>query len=146
MATTALLFPIPVELSSSEFLTIKNHLSVLTNMGFVVEEFGVNTFVFKEHPTWLKTGYEEESIRKIIDLVIKNNGAFDPVKFNEHIAITLACKMSIKANMHIGPEAVEELLQELVCCDNPYNCPHGRPTIIKFSIYDLERMFKRVMN
>ena len=146
VATTSLLFPIPVELSTSEFLTIKNHLSVLTNMGFGVEEFGVNTFVFKEHPTWLKTGYEEESIRKIIDIMIKNNGEFDPVKFNEHIAITLACKMSIKANMHIGPDAVEELLQELVLCDNPYNCPHGRPTIIKFSIYDLERMFKRVMN
>lgn len=146
VATTSLLFPIPVELSMSEFLTIKNHLSVLTNMGFGVEEFGVNTFVFKEHPTWLKIGYEEESIRKIIDIIIKNNGEFDPVKFNEHIAITLACKMSIKANMHIGPDAVEELLQELVLCDNPYNCPHGRPTIIKFSIYDLERMFKRVMN
>ncbi len=146
VATTALLFPIPVELSASEFLTIKNHLDVLTKMGFGVEEFGVNTFVFKEHPTWLKTGYEEESIRKIIDIIIKNNGEFDPVKFNEHIAITLACKMSIKANMHIGPDAVEELLQELVLCDNPYNCPHGRPTIIKFSIYDLERMFKRVMN
>lgn len=146
VATTALLFPIPVELSASEFLTIKNHLDILTNMGFGVEEFGLNTFVFKEHPTWLKTGYEEESIRKIIDIMIKNNGEFDPVKFNEHIAITLACKMSIKANMHIGPEAVEELLQELVLCDNPYNCPHGRPTIIKFSIYDLERMFKRIMN
>ncbi len=68
------------------------------------------------------------------------------VKFNESIAITLACKMSIKANMHISHEAQEELLKELVLCDNPYNCPHGRPTIIKFSIYDLERMFKRVMN
>ncbi len=144
--TTSLLFPIPVELSASEFLTIKNYLSVLTDMGFSVQEFGVNTFVFKAHPTWLRTGYEEESIRKIIDIMIQNNGEFDRVKFNEHLAITLACKMSIKANMHIGPEAVEELLQELVLCDNPYNCPHGRPTIIKFSIYDLERMFKRVMN
>lgn len=146
VSTTGLLFPITIELSSSEFLIVKNNLEVLLNMGFKVEEFGVNTFVFKEHPTWLKSGYEEESIHKIIDILIGNNGKFDRVKFNEHIAITLACKMSIKANMHIGPEAVEELLNELVCCDNPYNCPHGRPTIIKFSIYDLERMFKRVMN
>ena len=68
------------------------------------------------------------------------------IKFNENIAITLACKMSIKANMHISHEAMEELLNALVKCDNPYNCPHGRPTIIKFTIYDLERMFKRVMN
>ncbi len=146
VTTTSLLFPITLELSSSEFLTIKENKDVLTNMGFVIDEFGVNTFVVKEHPTWLKSGYEEESIHKIIDIMIQNNGAFDPVKFNEHIAITLACKMSIKANMRISMEAVEELLQELVLCDNPYNCPHGRPTIIKFSIYDLERMFKRVMN
>ncbi len=144
--TTALLFPITVELSSSEYLIIKNHLDLFKNMGFVLEDFGVNTFVFKEHPTWLKQGYEEESIRKIVDLVIQNKGEFDVVKFNEHIAITLACKMSIKANMRISLEAAEELLNELVMCDNPYNCPHGRPTIIKFSIYDLERMFKRVMN
>ena len=54
--------------------------------------------------------------------------------------------MSIKANYHISYEEQDELLKELVLCDNPYNCPHGRPTIIKFSIYDLERMFKRVMN
>ena len=146
IATIGLLFPITMELSSSEFLIVKNNLDVLLNMGFKVEEFGVNTFVFKEHPTWLKSGYEEESIHKIVDILISNNGKFDPVKFNENIAITLACKMSIKANMHISNEAVVELLNELVLCDNPYNCPHGRPTIIQFSIYDLERMFKRVMN
>ena len=137
ISTTGLLFPITIELSSSEFLIVKNNKDVLINMGFTIEEFGVNTFVFKEHPTWLKSGYEEESIHKIVDILIKNNGKFDPIKFNEHIAITLACKMSIKANMHIGTEAIEELLNELVLCDNPYNCPHGRPTIIKFSIYDL---------
>ncbi len=145
-SSIGLLFPITVELSSSEFLIVKNNIQVLEDLGFKVEEFGMNTFVFKEHPTWLKTGYEEESIRKILDILISNHGAFDRVKFNEHIAITLACKMSIKANMRISNEAVEELLNELVLCDNPYNCPHGRPTIIKFSIYDLERMFKRVMN
>ena len=59
---------------------------------------------------------------------------------------TSSCKLSIKANMHLSYEAMEELLNELCQTDNPYNCPHGRPTIIKFSIYDLERMFKRVMN
>ena len=68
------------------------------------------------------------------------------MKFNEHIAITLACKMSIKANTSISHEAQEEILRELVNTDNPYNCPHGRPTIIKFTIYDLEKMFKRAMN
>ena len=146
VTTTYLLIPITIELSASDFLNLKENLHILTDMGFVLEEFGVNTFVVKAHPTWILEDYEEESIRKIIDLVISIKDKFDPIKFNDHLAATLACKMSIKANMRISHEAQEELLQELVMCDNPYNCPHGRPTIIKFSIYDLERMFKRVMN
>ena len=146
VTTTELLIPITIELSASDFLTLKENLHILTDMGFLLEEFGVNTYIVKDHPTWILEGYEEESIRKIIDLVIDIKDRFDPIKFNDHLAATLACKMSIKANMRISHEAQEELLNELVMCDNPYNCPHGRPTIIKFSIYDLERMFKRVMN
>ena len=145
-STTYLLIPITIELSASDFLTLKENLHILTDMGFIIEEFGVNTYIVKAHPTWILQDYEEESIRKIIDLVISIKEDFDPIKFNDHLAATLACKMSIKANMRISHEAQEELLNELVMCDNPYNCPHGRPTIIKFSIYDLERMFKRVMN
>ena len=144
--TIAPLFPINIELNSSDYLTIKENINILTNLGFVIEEFGLNTFTIKEHPTWLKNGYEEESIHKIFDSIISIGSRFDRVKFNEHIAITLACKMSIKANTNISHEAQEEILRELVNTDNPYNCPHGRPTIIKFSIYDLEKMFKRAMN
>jgi len=142
---TALLIPITVELTSSEFLVLKENTDILTNMGFTMEEFGINTTKFSEHPTWLREGYEEESIRKIIDLIITKKDAFDLVKFNENIAITLACKMSIKANTHISREAIEEIINALVKCDNPYNCPHGRPTIIKFTTYELEKMFKRVV-
>ena len=144
--TVAPLFPINIELNSSDFLTIKDNMETLTSLGFVIEEFGLNTFIVKEHPTWLKEGYEEESIHKIFDTIISIGDRFDRVKFNEHIAITLACKMSIKANTRISTEAQEEILRELVNTDNPYNCPHGRPTIIKFTIYDLEKMFKRAMN
>ena len=144
--TVAPLFPINIELNSSDFLTIKEHMEILNNLGFLIEEFGLNTFIIKEHPTWLKEGYEEESIHKILDTIISIGDRFDRVKFNEHIAITLACKMSIKANTRISTEAQEEILRELVNTDNPYNCPHGRPTIIKFTIYDLEKMFKRAMN
>lgn len=144
--TVAPLFPINIELNSSDFLTIKDNKETLTSLGFLIEEFGLNTFIIKEHPTWLKEGYEEESIHKIFDTIISIGNRFDRVKFNEHIAITLACKMSIKANTSISHEAQEEILRELVNTDNPYNCPHGRPTIIKFTTYDLEKMFKRAMN
>ena len=117
----------------------------LNTLGIKIEEFGINTIMITEHPTWLLTGYEEESLRKIIELVIEKN-KFDPIKFNDHLAKTLACKMSVKGNTRITLEAMESLLEQLVLCDNPYNCPHGRPTIITFTKYELEKMFKRVMN
>ena len=118
----------------------------LKDLGFDVEEFGINTVVFKGHPTWLVSGYEEAAIRNIVDLIIEDKSKFDEVKFNDHMIKSMACKMSIKANMPLSLEAMEELLNELVLCDNPYNCCHGRPSIIKFTTYELERMFKRVMN
>jgi len=142
---TNMLIPINIEFSQSEYIIFKNNSDKFKEMGFVWEEFGINTISIKCHPTWLRVGYEEESIRKIIDLIINLHGEFDVIKFRENVAITLACKMAIKANEHISMLEIEGLLKNLVKCDNPYNCPHGRPTIIKFSIYDLEKMFKRAM-
>ncbi len=144
--TISMLIPIQIEMSNSEYITFTKNQEIFRNIGFEFEEFGINTIIIKSHPTWLKTGYEEESIRKIIDLIINLDGDFDVIKFRENVAITLACKMAIKANEHISMLEIEGLLKNLVKCDQPYNCPHGRPTIIKFSIYDLEKMFKRAMN
>ncbi len=141
-----LLIPMTIELSPSDFISLMEKRDILESLNVDFEEFGINTIIVKAHPTWLKEGYEEESIRRIIELIIGLDKKFDRVKFEEKIAITLACKMSIKANMHISMTEIEYILDELVKCDNPYNCPHGRPTIIKFTIYDLEKMFKRVMD
>lgn len=144
--TTTLLVPITIELSSSEFIRIKENMNILDELGFKVEEFGVNTYIVKEHPTWLREGLETESVRKIFDIIIEGKYLFDRVKFQDHIAATMACKMSVKGNESITLEQAENLLDDLVLCKNPYNCPHGRPTIITFTKYELERMFKRVMN
>lgn len=144
--TTSLLIPITIELTSSEFMKIKERMNILEELGFKIEEFGLNTFVIKEHPTWLREGLETESTRRIFDIIIEDKVLFDRVKFQDHIAATMACKMSVKGNEAITLEQAEKLLEDLVLCDNPYNCPHGRPTIISFTRYELERMFKRVMN
>lgn len=141
----SLLIPITIELTSSEYLSLMEKKDILASLNIDYEEFGINTIIIKTHPTWLKEGYEEESIRKIIDLIIMLDKRFDRVKFEEKIAITLACKMSIKANTHISMEEITYIIEELINCDNPYNCPHGRPTIVKFTINDLEKMFKRIM-
>ena len=141
--TTSMLFPITLEYPKNEYMRIHEHLDVLRSVGFEVEEFGINTFRVTSHPSWLKEGYEEESIRRIFELVSEIKGDFDRVKFNEKAAIRLACKMSVKANTNIGYKEQEELLNRLFKCEFPYTCPHGRPTIIKYPIYELEKMFKR---
>jgi len=146
VAKVPLLIPITIEFSASEYTIFKTKEDLLRDLNIDFEEFGINTIKITAHPTWLKEGYEEESIRKIIDIILTLDKDFDRVKFEEKIAITLACKMSIKANHHISNEEIQYILDELVKCDNPYNCPHGRPTIIKFTIYDLEKMFKRAMD
>ena len=144
--TTPLLVPLPIELTPTEFILVQKNLELLKSMGFVLEEFGLNTFVFKEHPIWFKEGFEEEGLRRVIDMIIQSGANFDVMKFRDRAAAMLACKMSIKANMSISLEVMQHLLDDLALCDNPYNCAHGRPTIINFSSYDLNRMFKRIMN
>ena len=146
VTSQSLLLPITIELSPSDALTLYNHLDYLESIGFIIEEFGVNTFAIKAEPIWIRPEFEEATVRDIIDQVILKGNNFDIDKFNDHMAKSAACKMSIKANMKIGIEDMEQILKDLVLCDNPYNCCHGRPSIIKFSNYDLERMFKRVMN
>ena len=142
--STSMLFPIEIELTTNEYLIVSKYINVLEELGFKIEEFGINTYRVLEHPSWLKEGYEEESIRKIFDLLYEIKDKFDRVKFNEQLAINLACKMSVKANTSINTLEQEQLINRLFKCEFPYTCPHGRPTIIKYPIYELEKLFKRV--
>jgi len=142
----SMLFPITIELPLNEFIIIKENIDVLSNMYFEISEFGMNSFIIKSHPIWLPKNHEEEAVRKIFDLVISMKDNFSLEKFNDRVAMTMACKMSIKANDNLSNEEMEELINDLRKCNNPYTCPHGRPTIINFTKYELEKMFKRVMN
>ena len=142
--TTDMLFPIQLEYSKNEYMNIKDNLDEIRKLGFEVDEFGDNTFRVTAHPSWLKEGYEEESTKRIFELMGEFKNKFDRIKFNEKAAIRLACKMSVKANTNIGPLEEEELLNRLFKCEFPYTCPHGRPTIIKYPKYELEKLFKRV--
>ncbi len=140
----SLLFPINIELTKDEYLTIKEYDNVVKEIGINYEDFGVNTIRVLSHPTWLREGLEEESIRKIFDLIFEMKDKFDRIKFNDRVAMTLACKMSVKANTSISYEEQETLIKRLFECVSPFTCPHGRPTIIKYPKHELEKMFKRV--
>ena len=138
-----LLIPMTFEFSTKEALIIKDNLELIRSYGFDIEEFGTNTFRVSAHPNYIKEGIEEISVKRILELITELHGEFDPVKFNESVAITLACKTSVKGNTRIELGTEEALLHDIFRCEFPYTCPHGRPTIIKYPKYELEKMFKR---
>ncbi len=139
---TDLLFPVTIEFPANEFIILKEHFDILERIGISYEEFGMNTLIIRSVPVWLPSSNLEEALRKIFDVIIRTED-FDSYKFSEKVAITLACKMSIKANDHIELSDMEVLLERLRACQNPFTCPHGRPTIITYSKYELEKLFKR---
>lgn len=141
--STSLLFPITIEFSNNEFIILKERFELLSEMNFEIEEFGVNSVIIKKHPTWLPKGYENDAIRRILEIIIKLDKNFSIEKFNEKVATMMSCKLAIKANMNITLEEMESLINDLRECENPFNCPHGRPTMIYYTKYDLEKMFKR---
>lgn len=138
-----MLLPLTIELSNNEYIVLKENFAFLENMGFEISEFGINSVIIKAHPTWLTKDFEDLQIRKILELVSSKEKDFDLAKFNDHLAATLACKASIKANTNLSINEMEALISDLRKCHNPFNCPHGRPTIITFTKYDLEKLFKR---
>ena len=140
-----MLVPMKFELSTSDYLAFMYKKSILEELGFKIEEFGINTVIIKSHPTWLKSNYEGDNLKYIIDLVIDSSKNFNKDKFLDSLAKMVSCKMSVKANEHLSMIEMEKLLDDLVKCDNPYNCCHGRPSIMKFTNYELEKMFRRVL-
>ena len=140
-----LLIPIKIELSANEFLIIRENFSLLEEYGFKMEEFGINTIIVRSHPSWISDEVAEECIRKVVDIIITKE-AFDFDLFVWRMAATMACRMSIKANDYISYDDQLFLLDTLRKCENPFTCPHGRPTIITYTKYDLEKLFKRSLD
>ena len=141
-----MLIPITIEFPTSDFLIIKENLEYLKELGFDIQEFGLNTININAHPSWIKNEYSDETIKSVMDMIIHEKNKFDRLKFEERLIQTTACKMSVKANTPLSIESMENLLKRLEECDNPYNCAHGRPSIMNFNNYELDRMFKRAMN
>lgn len=139
------LVPIVLELPQNEFLIIKENIDILNDLNISVEEFGLSSFRVISHPVWFPNGMEEETFKRIIEMILAKGKDFSLAKFRDNLAKMVSCKMSIKANTYIDKPSMESLINDLRKCKNPFNCPHGRPAIIHFSIYDIEKMFKRSM-
>lgn len=142
--TIDLLVPIKLTFTQDEYMIIKTKEDIIKDAGIDYEEFGLNTIVIRKHPRWLNKNYTNEILRKIFEIIITEK-SFEKDKFNDRLAALTACRMSIKANDYISLEEAQELLDKLLTCDNPYHCPHGRPVMINYSYYELEKLFKRVV-
>ena len=143
--TISMLFPMNLEYPKEEFLIIKNNLEFIRSLGIEIEEFGDSSYIIKSHPTWFKEGLEEIFVKNVLEKIITMDKHFDLERFNDSISAMMACKASIKANTDISLEEMQKIIDNLETCKNPYNCAHGRPTIIHYPIYELEKLFKRVM-
>lgn len=140
-----LLVPIVLTYPTTDALKIEENLDKLANLGIELEDFGKNTYILRQHPTWFKQGEEEEIVREMIDMFL-NDDKLTVAKFREKTAIMMSCKRSIKANHHLEEEQAKVLLKKLSTCENPFNCPHGRPVLVHFTSKDMEHMFKRIQD
>ena len=140
-----LLVPFVLDYPNSDALKLKEQKPVLEEVGIYLEEFGQNSFIVRSHPTWYPNGEEEAIIREMIDMLL-STGTVSVKKFREATAIMMSCKRSIKANHYLNEAQARVLLNDLAQCENPFNCPHGRPVLIHFTNSDMERMFKRIQD
>ena len=136
--------PMVVTVSMMEAEALERYKDAFAGLGFTIESFGGNEYCIREVPANLYGIGERDLFMELLDAVSQENGTMDTEVIASKIA-TMACKMSIKGNQRVSLMEVEHLLDELMKLENPYQCPHGRPTIIKMSKYEIDKKFKRIV-
>lgn len=139
-----LLIPCIIDLSLDDYECYKENISIFTNAGFIIDEFGGNTIAIKEVPYFLGKLDTKNFLLSIIDN-LKNLGSGKTTEVKLNKIATIACKAAVKANDYLTQIEMEKLISDLRYIDNPFNCPHGRPIIIKFTEYELNKKFRRII-
>lgn len=139
-----LLIPLTFYFSKDEQMIIDQYKDELDNVGVHLEHFGGHDYIVNSYPVWFPKEEAEEVIKDMIELVLKHKSV-DVKKIREDAAIMMSCKKSIKANHYLKNNEMADLIDQLREAEDPFTCPHGRPIIINFSNYELEKLFKRVM-
>ncbi|MBV5132059.1 DNA mismatch repair endonuclease MutL [Staphylococcus epidermidis] len=139
-----LLIPLTFHFSKDEQMIIDQYKDELDKVGVHLEHFGGHDYIVNSYPVWFPKEEAEEIIKDMIALVLKHKSV-DVKKIREDAAIMMSCKKSIKANHYLKNNEMADLIDQLREAEDPFTCPHGRPIIINFSNYELEKLFKRVM-
>ncbi len=137
--TMDLLTPFNLEFSTEEMIRLDEHMEDIKSRGLRLEKSGINSYFLRRVPLWFRHGMETEYAIELIQSVLEKRANKDIDK----LAAILACKRSIKANDSISRVEVDTLITDLKHCTNPFTCPHGRPTVIKYSKHEIERYFRR---
>ena len=138
-----LLVPYIFEFPADDALRLKERMYLLEEVGVFLSEYGENQFILREHPIWMAEEEIESGIYEMCDMLLLTKEV-SIKKYRAELAIMMSCKRSIKANHRIDDHSARQLLYQLSQCDNPYNCPHGRPVLVHFTKSDMEKMFRRI--
>ncbi len=140
-----LLPPVIVSLSGQEEAVLKEHLDTFAALGFEVEAFGGSEYALRSVPVDLYGCHEREMFLEVLDS-LSGGVNFGGLRVIEEKIASMSCKAAVKGNNKISIPEAETLIDELLTLDNPYNCPHGRPTIVTMTKAEMERKFKRIVN
>ena len=144
MTMQPLLVPLQFEYPMSDFLVLEERKSILEQVGIFLEVFGEHGYILRALPLWMKKIDENLFVDEMIQEVLHKN-QLDVIALQEYAIATLSCKASLKANTYLSINDMQAIFDNLMRCENPYVCPHGRPTILYYSEYELEKLFKRVV-
>ncbi len=136
--------PIVVSLTAREEQILKEYEDVFAAMGFEIEEFGGREYALRSVPTDLYGCGERQMFEEMLDQLAEGNNTGGLHVVEEKIA-SMACKAAVKGNQTLSVREMEALIDQLLTLENPYHCPHGRPTIISMSKYEIEKKFKRIV-
>lgn len=136
--------PIILTLSMQEEELLKKHMDVFTRVGFEIEPFGGSEYAVRAVPDNLFSLAKKELLMEMLDGLSEDSGAAGPEAVYDRIA-SMSCKAAVKGNSRLSEQEADRLIDELLGLENPYACPHGRPTIISISKYEMEKKFKRIV-
>lgn len=136
--------PIVLSLSMREEEVLKENMELFKNLGYEIEPFGGKEYSISAVPSNIPGVADSELLIEVLDGLVEDNKKGEADVIREKIA-SMSCKAAVKGNNRLSLDEIKTLIDELLSLDNPYNCPHGRPTIISMSKYEIERKFKRIV-
>jgi DNA mismatch repair protein MutL len=143
-STQELLVPVTLSLRPAEAGLLREYLPVLAADGFRIEEFGADSFIVQAVPVVLGRMEDADVIREILDELVTGKERVS-LGHRESLARIIACRAAVKAGAVLSPDQARRLIAQLGMTKNPYTCPHGRPTILRFTKTQIETMFRRIV-